>query len=646
MELSPQNAPVVPEHAAPANDATKSPAQTEKERSAVRLAERLFAKAKRFRAQHDSKWMERMRYFRGDQWIQKRPQYRNMEVINLMQAAVRTSVAIITDPRPKVDVVPEDPSDLAFSSIISQIIESKWERENYALVTAEVLVDAAIIGTALGSVETHADLADGLGDWVYESEDPTSHYPDPNARDVNGRRTLYWCKAEPVDVSILRRDYPKKAELIKADLADVSSFMGYDTNEQTFQFKSPTDNRVMATDGKSYDTGNPDLVLKLTVLIKDPCCDPQYNREKGQATDVVEPPVAMDQPVSPQGTPGEAPVQNQGTPATPKGIRKIVVASGALLEDDFQDYDDGKFPYGRLINNILPRCFWGDSDLEHQKSPQDVVNKTFSYVLDYIISMGNPIWLVPTNSGIDTDNLTNEPSLVVEHKPDAKPSREQGVNLPPFISNFLQFAYSDVYGKISGNKDVSQGAVDKANLSGEAISQLIEANQTTLRQKQRYLESYHQEIGQLMVARILQTYTAPRIFMLTGRDDAKQYFKFGITHKPDGSKVATVQKWNGPAQLPDGTQTPGAWAPPTEVPLKGKLDIRITSGSSLPLQKARDEQRAERYFDKGIFDAEDLLDVTQIPNREKILQKYTERQQALAKAKQAEMAAKAGGAPV
>jgi hypothetical protein len=632
MEISPQNSPVTPEHAAPPSDVTGKPTQTESERSVVRLAERLFAKAKRARAQFDKDWMQRMKYFRGDQWAQKRPQYRHSEVINLMQQSVRSAVAIITDPRPKVDCIPEDPTDFAFSQIMSQVIESKWERDNFQLVQAEILTDGCIIGTAISSVEQHDDLLDGLGDWVYESEDPSVHYPDPSARDVNGRRTLYWCKAEPVDVSLLRAEYPDKRHFIKPDLTDVSSFQGYTDEAQTFQFKSPTDNRVMVPDGKAYDTGNPDLVLKLTVLIKSMEADVNAPKD--------------DKPATTESEPAQTPERTNEPPAPSGKIRKIVVASGALLCDEDLNYEDNKFPYARYVNNILPRQFWGDSDLEHLKSPQDIVNKTISYVLDYILMMGNPIWLVPTDSGVDTDNLTNEPSLVVEHKPNAKPTREQGVNLPPFISNFLQFVYADVYGKVSGNKDVSQGAVDKSNLSGEAISQLIEANQTQLRQKQRFLEAYNQEVGQLMVSRILQFYAAPRIIVLTGRDDAKQYFKFNINVKQNEQgktyRTATIQKYSMPVEGQSG----GGWQEPQEVELKSRLDIRISSGSSLPLQKARDEQRAERLFDKGVFDAEDLLNAYQLPGKEKVIQKYNERQAALAKAKEQELAMKSGGAPV
>jgi hypothetical protein len=203
----------------------------------------------------------------------------------------------------------------------------------------------------------------------------------------------------------------------------------------------------------------------------------------------------------------------------------------------------------------------------------------------------------------------------------------------------MQYFMGDVASKISGQNEISQGALTKANLSGEAISQLTEASQTRLRAKARNLDAFLSQIGFLMCSRILQYYSLPRIVRLTNQTDAApKYFKFmvekdenetlpdGTPNPNQGNKVATYSEYM-PNEMGGGT-----FGTPKKVPLKSELDIRISTGTALPFMKAKRDSQAERLFDKGVLDAEDFLDTIEYPKREQIIAKWKQRQQQAAAA--------------
>lgn len=621
----------MPEHAA-VDVRTKDDGQSQEERQAVALAEKLFQKAKRARAKYDKDWVTFFRYFRGDQWSQKRPSYRHSEVINVVTSNIRNMFPILTDPQPQVQTTPEEPSDYEFSEIINEVISGKWDRENYNTIVGDCLIDAAVVGTGIAGVPWVDSLAQGLGDFTFESTDPAHIFPDPSARDINDRRGKFFCIAEPVDIAELKDEYPDKKDKIKADLSEAIAYTSYLDEAQEFAFKSPVDNRMMVAESRSaIQAGNPDLALKLTVYIKS---DEVVSRKETLV----------------DAQTGEKTETLQDVKKYPNG-RKIVTASGVLLCDDEIEYEDGNFPYSRLINDIIPRSFWGEGEIHSQKSPQDITNKLISYFLDYMIIVGNPHWVIDSEAGVDVDNITNEPGMILLKKKGGEARQEQGVSPPPYLINTLQYFMGEVFSKISGQNEISQGSISKANLSGEAISQLTEASQTRLRAKARNIDAFLNQTGQLMLSRILQFYEIPRIVRITGRADAAaKYFKFSVTKQPvmdengqprlDPTGKPVLQSVATYSRYTPGNEGPGQFETPKQIPLKGALDVRITTSTALPFLKAKAEDQAERLFKDGILDAEDFLDRIDYPNREKIIEKWKQRQAA-----QAQAAQQSGGGP-
>lgn len=595
------------EHEAPAKDNPNVEVYqpTEEEKKSLRKARKLFEKARRHRAMYDEKWLDFYKMFRGKQWKEQRPTYRHAEVINLVFQNIQSQVPIETDAQPKFEFLPQEPSDREFADIMNDLALADWQRNNWGYQFNEVIYDKNIYGTGISCLKFNPKLNKGAGGIEYESSDPFYFFPDPSAYDVN-LRSNYCAYAEPLDVAVIKREYPKFAKFIKPDLVDL--LKGSKTDLGPMRFRSPVDNKVTLEGSSTQDYADKDMALKVTVYLK----DDEYIEEQEDKTD----------PMT-----GAVTTSYLQKLKYPNG-RKIVYCGNVLLEDGPNPYEDGEFPYQKVVNYILPREFWGISEVEQLEGPQKTFNKLVSFALDVLTLMGNPIWKVHANSGVDTDNLINRPGLVVEWDGETEPKREEGVQLQPYVLQLID-RMKEWFDQVGGSNDITRGLNPSGVTAASAIADLQNAAQTRIRQKSRLNDYYLQNLGKQYQSRVLQFYTAPQVFRITGKDGAQRYFKFHVSRDEMGQAYGNVQPY-------DET---GAIADIKQVPIKGEMDVRVTTGSSLPFSKAEKEQKLLNFFDRGIVDAQEVLKATDYPNWEAVLQRVQEKQMA-----DAQMAAQ-GAAP-
>jgi hypothetical protein len=371
---------------------------------------------------------------------------------------------------------------------------------------------------------------------------------------------------------------------------------GAKTDLKKISFRSPVDDKLyLEQDGNPSDSLDKDKALVLTVFIKDDEAFEEFEKEvDGQK-------VYEQRKKYPNG-------------------RRLIVCSDVLLEDGPNPYEDGDIPFARWQNYVLPREFWGISEVEQLESPQRIFNKLISFALDVLTLMGNPVWIVSTDSDVDTENLFNRPGLIIEKNPGSEVRREEGTQLQPYVLQLID-RMQQWFNDIAGTQDVTRGATPGSVTAASAISSLQEAAQTRVRQKSRNLDCYLQTVGQQYASRVMQYYTAPRVFRLTNNEGATRYFKAMF----EGG-TATVQQWNAEGQ---------GWSEPVKLQAQGKLDVKVTTGSALPFAKAEKEQKLLQLFDRGIIDPQEVLQGTDYPNWETVLQRVQERQAAAAQAQAA-----------
>jgi hypothetical protein len=384
-----------------------------------------------------------------------------------------------------------------------------------------------------------------------------------------------------------------------------------------FRVRSPTDNLSLVQGERVEDADMPNQILVVTCWLNDDTLVEEEIQQKSED--------------------GTLKKGFRTKKKYPNG-RKLVIAGGQLLEDIENPYLDGKFPFARLIDMTMPREFWGQGEVEQLKGPQQILNKLMSYALDILSLVGNPVWKNPTGSGVFSETLTNQPGLVIDHIDGFEPRREMGADVQPSIFQAFD-RMRDVFDQISGINEVTQGAQPR-NASGVAIDSLMEAAQTKLRLKGRNIEAWLTKAGQQQASRILQFYSIPRIVRITENEDAVKYFKFAIDEVSDEAgetrTVATVQPFESVQGMDASQMVPGQVQ---QFEIKGNLDVKVTTGSSLPFAKAKREARAKELYQLGIYDEEDLLTDLEHHRKEQILEKLARRkEQAAAMAQEEAMA--------
>jgi hypothetical protein len=568
-------------------------------------------------------WRENYEFFLGKQWATARPAYRASEVLNYTFAAIQSALPVLTDNRPRFSFTPVDPNDQELALYFEKIAESVWNREGWNLVVADMFLTGMIYGTAFGSMKFDPDGNSGLGRIRFLSVDPFQLYFDEGSIDINDGSCAQVQQVVPMKVGAVKAMFPELADQIKPDLTSSIpskySLEGTDTLETSRVINFPT-NRAETTEVYTTRTMQDNRVLV---------------HEHWEDDDTMEE-VEIDS-CDAQGKPlygidGAIKKVKALEKKFPDGRRTIVV-NGLVAMDDNHPYADGKYPYARYLDYILPQEFYGMGDIDQLKSPQRMINRAVCSYLDNLTQMGNPIWVVDQGA-VDTDNLTNAPGLIVETVPGLNVRREPGMPLAPGSTQIYEIGAS-AFDRIFGSNEVSQGVRTPGITSGVAIDSLQEAAQTRLRLKSRNMEVTLNSIGQMFLSRIMQYWTQPQFVSITSEGMPPEVFQFQIEKEGEASgwykaKVKTYAENNGKME-PTAEQK--------EFRTKGLFDVKVTIGSNLPFAKKEKADRAIQLFQLGVVDMEEVLKAVEWPGMESVLRRMQEQAQMQAQA-QAEPAAK------
>ena len=602
LPIGPQG--IVPEGQEPImtpNENRSAKPELKKESSSIlRIIRRLYDGAKAERSKRDSNWATMWDYFDGKQWPQKRSSDKASPNCNIIASAVNTIAPILTDTSPSFGILGREPNDMPFAELLTQVIKVWWDRRSMNHVLVEALMDALVTDVGLLKVTWNEEQDSGLGDVEVTVVDPKRLYVPKGAADFD--RNCPWVIHE---FFMSRGKLTLKFKGMASTIETAKSWTSPDDtspDDTRIRVVSPTDKDIDAPDKPDSDAhrANDDIRVWECWMEDDTVIEEESINADGKNEKVLK-------KKYPQGR-----------------MVTCMPDANEVLQDVKNPYKDGQLPFIRIVDMLKPRSFYGMGEVQGLSETQRMINKSFAVIMDWCNLMSNPSWVIDDTSNVDPEMLTSDVGQIIIKKAGSQVERQQAPPVPPQLFE-MYHTLMELADTQSGVHEVTQGRKPTGITAAQAIETLQEAAQTRIRLKERNLLVSLQRLGRLVISRMLQYYTEPRVIALTGRDDMvgkwPTYIRFYVEQSEDDMYRPVSQKIAYDEAAEEYVTQP---AKEGEYSM-GDFELDVTSGTSLPFIKEQRSQQAIRLFENQAIDQQALLDVLEFPEKDTILQRMTEK---------------------
>ena len=482
-----------------------------KERQRLNLEERWFENHRLFRA---SKMNPRMAYDARDSISPNTNRHRIP--INLFFANVQRTVANITARAPTADVVIIDGNMDGTDLILSSKIKTWWNETEQGVTLSRSGQNMELYGITIEKAVYN--IAKKRMDIVVL--DPYAFLPAPGYYDdIND--APYLIHMYPDDVESIEKMYGAKPGSVEKD--DVYSILGENREDNRplpsgFRFGAQNypGNYASTFQATIQDKSRRNRALVMEIWVRDtslvdveeevPNIDPVTGRP---GTDVT------------GGQVGKRTVQKMKYPG---GIRVITLTNhGKLVLEDkpnpnvnlnlpeelyTQSYLCERFPFFKVNSYDDTTSLWGFSSIEQVGDIMGTIGEILSRVAFYLARVATPILLIPKDSGITKQMITNRPGLVLQPWTTAVSQGIRFLQVPNLPSNYFEIlnVYTKYFDRISQIEDADRGAIPDRVVSGAAIQSLQERGavligakirgvDTLVRERCRCLISFFQNFG-------------------------------------------------------------------------------------------------------------------------------------------------------
>lgn len=577
--------------------------QPKKDQAEIKMVLDLLRDGKAAKSDVSKDWDTYWEFFNDEQWGKKRPANKSNASLNIIKVTINSLLPILTDAKPGFNALASDPTDHQFAQIVSQLTESWWEKKELNSVLIEVLMDAMIYSAGIMKVTWDKDSEMGIGEVKTEVIDPREIYVPYNARDFD-RNCPWVIHLMNKPIGELKRKFPNKADVITGDSKKDDSEK--ESSKTKVTLVSPVDQEPSVKNQSTEDSAND---IREEALVAECWMDSEAIEEYWEENKETGEKEKKFKKKYPQGK-----------------VITILVNKKILLSEVKNPYNHGKKPFIRFIDTIIPRRFWGEGEAKPLLSTQKLLNKTLANIVDYMNMTSNPWIITEKGNGVNINRLTNSYGLVIQTNADKINTIKRDIPppLPPYIKDFYN-TLREAAETISGASDITQGRRPIGITAAAAIETVQEAAHTRVRLKERNLQVSLGQLGRMVIALMMQYYTAPRVTRITGKDGWPEYFEFFVEPLEDGNIRfnKTSYEWDEENQkyIVNEKVQQGK-------PSKGIFDIKVLSGTSLPFAKAQRSNLALRLHEAAAIDQEELLESLEWPNKEDVLRRMQEKAEA------------------
>lgn len=563
---------------------------SDEEESKVNTVKSWWKNAKKAKANRKAVTDKCYRYYRGEHYTEaeRLKKYGPKSTRNYIFSSIEDALSLLTDSRPVIDAWPRSGmEDVPKAAKAKQVLDWVWQVTEMDRKLPLVLRDYLISGVGWLKVSFDPDINYPKGEIVVEVVHPDFMLVDPDATSMETAK--YIMQATPTPLWMIRKMYPEKGKYVKAD--DTIS----DDSEEVRK-SAEYNNEAMG-----YGTASDAKELRAWVIecwIRDDATfdEEELDEETGETVTVTK-------------------------QKYPNGRRLVVGGDVLLTEDENNPFNDGQFPYVMFPNYEQTDNFWPLGDVEHLIETNNDINKIVSRLNDYIKNTCHTYVVYDSSCGIDDASMNNIEGAIIKKEP----SGQIGVHPPPpwpgSVFDWLTICKSDLE-VISGIREVLQGRSPSAGESGAAFERLQEFALARIRKKSRSVNAALIQLGRLLLSRIRQFYTEPRMIRITGE----------MAQPPMMQEQGMMPGMGQPQSLPYSftefnartdmyrddavidPMTGEVVQPPSEV----ELDIVLEVGVAASITRNREKNDAMMLLQAGIIDKDEVARRFDIRNYQQI----------------------------
>lgn len=446
-------------------------------------------------------------YLMGKQWVDRRPSYKSSPVANRIWTNLIQLVSYLTDIRQSFEVKANNDLYKQHADILNQLIRGWFFNEDIDMTLAMIIIHSALT-IGYGRLVWNPDLKNGEGELELTACGAMDVIPIRPSHNL--QRALGVIYRTPKPLSWFQEKYPTKGFAVPVDreysqfISTTSTAAGQGMWGRAYQVLSPQMRRLFGQSASSYRDSVIPMALYREFWIRD-------NQLNTSNREVIVGDLDKEYGYKVQS----------GQRLYPRG-RLICMGGPVVLYDGPNPFWHGQFPFAALRLNRVPWQWPGISEFRNQIPLQDVMNNILAGILDAVKKAVNPPLIAPDNAfgtAVKRNLDPNMPGAKIFFSPASisPPQYAPAPNLPSFVFQTMLYAQQELD---SQSGFIDMGSVSRRGIvpAGDTLEQLKEGQQTLVRLKTRYIESFLKDIGQQFVPNFFQFYTMKRRVQILGQN--------------------------------------------------------------------------------------------------------------------------------